>query len=195
VINSGFVHGFAIWLTDQDYQPPPQQKRAPGSIADYNPMAGEPSPYSSRSHSTQVFNSTTTGRVEPRPARNVGSISDYDPMAEQYGQNYQQAKQWQESVPDPNRKSDHQYYPPPQQMAPPQQRAPPPQQMPPSSVPAGPRFKCMYDYTAGDDDEVSFREDDIVIDVDPIDEGWMYGTVLRTGQRGMLPANYVEQVA
>ena len=60
---------------------------------------------------------------------------------------------------------------------------------------AGPRFKCMYDYTAGDDDEVSFREDDIVIDVDPIDEGWMYGTVLRTGQRGMLPANYVEQVA
>ena len=39
--------------------------------------------------------------VEPRPARNVGSISDYDPGADVSPQNYQQAKQWQESVPDP----------------------------------------------------------------------------------------------
>ncbi|KAK5601244.1 hypothetical protein CRENBAI_002307 [Crenichthys baileyi] len=27
-----------------------------------------------------------------------------------------------------------------------------------------------------------------------IDEGWMYGRVERTGQQGMLPANYVEAI-
>ena len=42
--------------------------------------------------------------VDPRPARSVGSIHDYDPMAEQNPQSFQQAKQWQESVPDPHSK-------------------------------------------------------------------------------------------
>lgn len=56
------------------------------------------------------------------------------------------------------------------------------------------RFRCLYDYVSGDSDEVSFVEDDVIINPDPIDEGWMYGTVQRTGQRGMLPANYVEPI-
>ena len=53
----------------------------------------------------------------------------------------------------------------------------------------------MYDYNAGDNDEVSFVEEDVIVNPDPIDDGWMYGTVLRTGQRGMLPANYVEPIS
>ena len=52
----------------------------------------------------------------------------------------------------------------------------------------------MYDYNAADDDEVSFSEGDIIVDVEVIDEGWMTGRVERTGQHGMLPANYVERV-
>jgi len=52
----------------------------------------------------------------------------------------------------------------------------------------------MYDYDAQDDDEVSFRENDLVVNVEPIDEGWMFGTIQRTGMRGMLPANYVERI-
>jgi hypothetical protein len=52
----------------------------------------------------------------------------------------------------------------------------------------------MYDYVAQDDDEVSFRDGDIIIETEVIDEGWMFGTVERTGKRGMLPANYVERV-
>ena len=52
----------------------------------------------------------------------------------------------------------------------------------------------MYDYTAADDDEVSFREGDYIIDAEIIDEGWMDGTVERTRQKGMLPSNYVERV-
>lgn len=52
----------------------------------------------------------------------------------------------------------------------------------------------MYDYSAADDDEVSFMDGDVIEDVQQIDEGWMYGRVQRTGQQGMLPANYVEAI-
>lgn len=53
----------------------------------------------------------------------------------------------------------------------------------------------MYDYEAQDEDEVGFNDGDIIIDCQSIDQGWMFGTVKRTGQRGMLPANYVERVS
>uniref|UniRef100_A0A1I8FH50 SH3 domain-containing protein n=1 Tax=Macrostomum lignano TaxID=282301 RepID=A0A1I8FH50_9PLAT len=55
-------------------------------------------------------------------------------------------------------------------------------------------FRALYDYTAQDDDEVTFNEGDVVTNGDPIDEGWMYGIVERTGQFGMLPSNYVEEL-
>uniref|UniRef100_A0A8C5MS65 Nebulette n=1 Tax=Leptobrachium leishanense TaxID=445787 RepID=A0A8C5MS65_9ANUR len=53
-------------------------------------------------------------------------------------------------------------------------------------------FRAMYDYSAQDEDEVSFRDGDYIVNVQSIDEGWMYGTVQRTGKAGMLPANYIE---
>ncbi|CAI9724165.1 and SH3 domain 1 isoform X28 [Octopus vulgaris] len=52
--------------------------------------------------------------------------------------------------------------------------------------------KAIYDYSAADTDEVSFMEGDIIIHCQPIDQGWMEGTVERTGERGMLPSNYVQ---
>ncbi len=55
-------------------------------------------------------------------------------------------------------------------------------------------FRAMYDYTAADTDEVSFVEGDIIINTEAIDEGWMTGTVERTGENGMMPSNYVELV-
>ncbi|XP_077347067.1 nebulette isoform X6 [Lithobates pipiens] len=55
-------------------------------------------------------------------------------------------------------------------------------------------YRAMYDYSAQDEDEVSFRDGDYIVNVQPIDEGWMYGTVQRTGKTGMLPANYIEPV-
>uniref|UniRef100_A0A670Z9X6 Nebulin n=1 Tax=Pseudonaja textilis TaxID=8673 RepID=A0A670Z9X6_PSETE len=68
-----------------------------------------------------------------------------------------------------------------------------------SSIPshpstAGKTYRAMYDYTAADADEVSFKDGDAIVNVQAIDEGWMYGTVQRTGKTGMLPANYVEAV-
>ena len=56
------------------------------------------------------------------------------------------------------------------------------------------RYLGIYDYTAADDDEVSFLEGDIIIDASVIDDGWMNGRIERTGDYGMFPSNYVEQV-
>ncbi|KAJ8010684.1 hypothetical protein DPEC_G00077680 [Dallia pectoralis] len=53
-------------------------------------------------------------------------------------------------------------------------------------------YRALYDYAAQDHDEVSFHDGDIIVNAQAIDEGWMYGTVQRTGKSGMLPANYVE---
>ncbi|KAJ7422103.1 LIM and SH3 protein 1 [Willisornis vidua] len=58
----------------------------------------------------------------------------------------------------------------------------------------GKRFRAVYDYNAADEDEVSFQDGDTIINVQQIDDGWMYGTVERTGDTGMLPANYVEAI-
>lgn len=74
--------------------------------------------------------------------------------------------------------------------------APEPEPAPiPAPVPASgstQRYVALYDYAAADDDEVSFSEGDFIINGEPIDEGWMNGTVERTGETGMLPSNYVE---
>ncbi|KAM6957617.1 LIM and SH3 domain protein 1 [Aplochiton taeniatus] len=59
---------------------------------------------------------------------------------------------------------------------------------------SGKRYRAVYDYAAADEDEVSFVDGDVIVDVQQIDEGWMYGRVERTGQQGMLPANYVEAI-
>jgi len=68
---------------------------------------------------------------------------------------------------------------------------PPTPQQPQSQ---GPVYTAMYDYDAQDDDEVCFQENDRILNCEVIDEGWVKGTVQRTGQRGMIPANYIEIV-
>ncbi len=41
--------------------------------------------------------------------------------------------------------------------------------------------------------QVGFDEgDEIIGEPDPVDEGWMLGTVKRTGMKGLLPSNYVQ---
>ncbi|KAL4229593.1 LIM and SH3 domain protein 1 [Mactra antiquata] len=142
-----------------------------------------------------------------------GRIADYDPaeQQQQYGgggtpysnRNSAGARQ----VYDSNVGRAHPVQQPAYDPQPPQQPyQPPPQQYqpPPPSQPQQPMVdklsgkgmvcKAMYDYDAADNDEVSFRDGDLVIFCQPIDDGWMEGTVEKTGQRGMLPSNYVEVV-
>ncbi|XP_072522761.1 LIM and SH3 domain protein 1-like [Salminus brasiliensis] len=64
----------------------------------------------------------------------------------------------------------------------------------PPTPSGGKRYKAIYDYVAADEDEVSFADGDVILDVQQIDEGWMFGRVERTGKQGMLPSNYVEAI-
>lgn len=86
--------------------------------------------------------------------------------------------------------ADHSYQPPPQAYVP----EPSPPAPNPAPVSSGQKYVALYDYTAADDDEVSFMEGDLVSDVTVIDDGWMEGRVERTGEYGMLPSNYVESI-
>ncbi|XP_074660605.1 LIM zinc-binding domain-containing Nebulette-like [Tubulanus polymorphus] len=81
--------------------------------------------------------------------------------------------------------------PPPAAMPPPQPGPTPSPQV--SAADGQARYVALYDYAAADDDEVSFDEGDFIINAEIIDDGWMTGTVERTGETGMLPANYVEK--
>ena len=160
----------------------------PGSIQHYDPMRDQQqnqgTPYSQRNSGAVVYDSST-GRDDetvenPSSQRKVGSISDYDPMNDRWG-----------SVTGQHAPTHQQQ--PRNQPPPPQQYAPPPQE---ADKFAGKGMVCRaaYDYVAADDDEVSFNEGDFVIFCQPIDAGWMEGTVEATGRRGMLPSNYVETV-
>jgi len=56
---------------------------------------------------------------------------------------------------------------------------------------SGEEWKAEYDYAAADEDEVSFSENDIFINVETVDEGWVKGTLKESGKSGMLPSNYI----
>ncbi|XP_056871544.1 LIM and SH3 domain protein 1-like [Takifugu flavidus] len=113
--------------------------------------------------------------VDDAPPPGIHNQADYQPPAS--SQTYQY---------DPAPAPVHQPYEP----AP----APVPQAGAPPPSSTGKRCRAMYDYTAADDDEVSFLDGDVIVDVHLIDEGWMFGRVERTGQQGMLPANYVNNI-
>ncbi|XP_054719674.1 LIM and SH3 domain protein F42H10.3-like isoform X3 [Uloborus diversus] len=110
--------------------------------------------------------------VHQPPSRKIGSIADYDPLNENYGS---LASGYRTGMPHDASNLFRAQEPVP-------------------SVPkaAFRTFRAMYDYVAQDSDEVSFSDGDTIIECHAIDDGWMTGTVQRTGQSGMLPANYVE---
>ncbi|XP_041371779.1 LIM and SH3 domain protein F42H10.3-like isoform X3 [Gigantopelta aegis] len=162
------------------------------------------SPYSGKQTSNVVYDSKAGQDLSQPPAfdediqngmgrRQPGSIADYDPMNDRFGS-------ITGSYPNPPPQQQAYHEPPPQQ-PPPQKYVPPPQQQPP--LPQRPMdpyankgmvCKAMYDYVAGDDDEVGFLDGDIIVQCEPVDQGWMTGIVERTGQHGMLPSNYVERI-
>lgn len=166
---------------EQKRQLLPEKNGAPTSIAGKAPVERNPKfqpstayentakPVDSKVQSTVIYTSEE-GSVQSSPTRKIGSIADYDPLIDSYGSIASGVR---------SNTSTSQVY-----------RGAPPL----SQHFQGRAFRAMYDYTAADSDEVSFMDGDIIINCTPVDEGWMTGTVQRTGQIGMLPANYVEPV-
>jgi len=54
---------------------------------------------------------------------------------------------------------------------------------------SGKSATAVFDYTAGDGDEISFSQGDIIGNVEQPDEGWWVGEI--SGKKGMFPASYV----
>lgn len=158
--------------------PPPSEERPSRTqaarVADYDAQTNNISPYSSKLQSTVIYTSEE-GPVQAQPTRKVGSIADYDPLNENYG-------------------SSAMGYSTPAQQYYRGESFPGAQHVMPSQpqMSSGRTFRAMYDYVAQDSDEVSFLDGDVIVSCVPIDDGWMTGTVQRTGLSGMLPANYVE---
>ena len=53
-------------------------------------------------------------------------------------------------------------------------------------------YVAVQNYIAGNENEVSFNEGDIVVNVNEVDDGWVKGTVQRNNQTGIFPSSYVE---
>ena len=54
---------------------------------------------------------------------------------------------------------------------------------------------AQYDYTKTAVDEIDLKEDDVVINVEIVDDGWAKGTNTRTGETGIMPSNYIEKAS
>lgn len=55
-------------------------------------------------------------------------------------------------------------------------------------------FVAMYNFQPTEEDELTMQEGDMIDECQFIGEGWLYGYNRRSGEAGMLPANYVESI-
>ncbi|XP_054732336.1 LIM and SH3 domain protein Lasp isoform X3 [Anastrepha obliqua] len=182
-----------------------------GKIADYDPLTDgpRPMPNTGRPSTTLIYSSDSRGSVNNAYPKRIGSIADIDPangiysslagesashhqLQQQQSQHQQQQQQLlhqqqqQHALHQQQQQHQHQ-----QQQQ--QQQQYYQQIMQQQSKPSLRVYRALYDYEAQDTDEVSFREGDVIFEVESADSGWMTGRVERTGKTGMLPANYVEQ--
>ncbi|XP_017955575.1 LIM and SH3 domain protein Lasp isoform X4 [Drosophila navojoa] len=166
-----------------------------GKIADYDPLTDgpRPMPATGRSSTTLVYSSDQRGAAAVGNSvypKRIGSISDIDPANGIYGSLTSEQAHAQKQ---------QQYYQQVQMMQQQEQQQQQARQQPAQLQDKQSRqgnlrvYRAIYDYEAQDVDEVSFREGDVIFEVESIDSGWMTGRVERTGKTGMLPANYVEQ--
>ncbi|XP_029934181.1 LIM and SH3 domain protein 1-like isoform X2 [Myripristis murdjan] len=110
-----------------------------------------------------------------------------------YHEEFEKSKIRSDAPPPENRQEEYEQQQPPC----PNTFSQPGAKMHPAAVAppgGGRRYQALYSYSAADADEVSLLEGDLISDAEQIDEGWMYGRNQRTGQRGMLPANYVRPI-
>lgn len=57
--------------------------------------------------------------------------------------------------------------------------------------PAGPSALAEYDYEAAEENELTFSENDKIINIDFVDDDWWLGELEKSGEKGLFPSNYV----
>uniref|UniRef100_A0A8R1DFH6 SH3 domain-containing protein n=1 Tax=Caenorhabditis japonica TaxID=281687 RepID=A0A8R1DFH6_CAEJA len=145
---------------------PPQ--KSIGSIADYDPMNGQWGTAAASSQRNSEKLGYLKSQVEKGPARFCADFAGAPPPSH--------------TPSSLSSTSPHSTLSSPQSALSPQR----------NGAKAGFAVKAIYDYSAADKDEVSFLEGDVIVNCEKVDDGWMTGTVQRTLQWGMLPANYVQ---
>ncbi|KRX83597.1 LIM and SH3 domain protein F42H10.3 [Trichinella sp. T6] len=148
------------------------------------------SPYSAKLQQspTLIYSTERGGRVAPQ-SRVVGSIDNYDPMNGQWGSIVSNRQNYKISD-----RANYGLSPPANTTPAPAQNVVKRRSGGTAASNTGLVVRALYDYSANDSDEVTFKEGDLIINCQTVDKGWMTGTVQRTGKWGMLPANYVERV-
>ena len=79
----------------------------------------------------------------------------------------------------------------------PEPPAPPPPPPPPpaaSAADVGLRAVVLYEYEAGEDNEMALVEGEVIQHVEQLDEGWWSGVSQDGTRSGLFPANYVELI-
>lgn len=59
------------------------------------------------------------------------------------------------------------------------------------------RCRALYDCNADNDDELEFKENEIIVVLNERtdDENWMYGEIEGTSRRGMFPVSFVQMLS
>lgn len=101
-------------------------------------------------------------------------------------ENPQEEEEEEEEAPAlPSRQQETRYVPPP----PPRRvvEPEPESETPPSAV-------AEYDYEAGEDNELTFNENDKIINIEFVDDDWWLGELQKDGSKGLFPSNYVSLI-
>ncbi|KAG2177152.1 hypothetical protein INT43_007809 [Umbelopsis isabellina] len=67
-----------------------------------------------------------------------------------------------------------------------------PEPEPAAAEAAGPSAVALYDYDAGEDNEISFKENEVIRDIQFVSDDWWSGLAPDGTAVGLFPANYVE---
>ncbi|KAJ1547153.1 hypothetical protein HK096_004144 [Nowakowskiella sp. JEL0078] len=81
----------------------------------------------------------------------------------------------------------------PSTVAPPQVLASPFPGIPSRPVIKSVSGKALYDYVADDETEINLFENEIIIDIKKVDDGWSEG-VNSKGEKGLFPTSYIEEI-
>ncbi|KAL6946321.1 hypothetical protein ACO0RG_000467 [Hanseniaspora osmophila] len=125
----------------------------------------------------------------PAPALPARGKSSASKLAKEVEPEEEEEEEEEKEAPAPSLPPRHES---PEPQLPPRRAAQPPPPPPPKKS-AKPQAIAEYDYEADEDNELTFKEGDKIINIEFVDDDWWLGE-LESGARGLFPSNYVNQV-